>query len=72
MFCLVDNKCVINKPKPDGRGVGAVLKGFDFKLFHEDVGYEGADGGSHSCTLCLLIILTLEEEVGLGEAELQE
>ena len=72
MFCLVDNKCVINKPKPHGRGVGAGLKDFDFKLFHEDVGYEGADGGSHSCTLCLLIILTLEEEVGLGEAELQE
>ena len=72
MFCLVDDKCVINKPKPHGRGVGAGLKGFDFKLLHEDVGYEGADGGSHSCTLCLLIILTLEEEVGLGEAELQE
>ena len=31
----------------------------------------GADGGSHSCTLYLLIILTLEEEVGVGKAELQ-
>ena len=71
-FCLVDDKSVINKPKPHGRGAGAGLEGLDFKLFHEDVGYEGADGGSHSCTLCLLIILTLEEEVGLGEAELQE
>ena len=55
-----------------GRGVGGGLEGFDFKLFHEDVGYEGADGGSHSCSLCLLVILTLEEEVGLGETELQE
>ena len=55
-----------------GRGVGTGLEGFNFKLFHEDVGYDGADGGSHSCTLCLLIILTLEEEVGVGEAELQQ
>ena len=31
----------------------------------------GADGGTHSCTLYLFIILTLEEEVGVGEAELQ-
>ena len=46
--------------------------GFDFKLFHEDVGYEGADGGSHSCTLYLFIILTLEEEVGVGKEELQQ
>ena len=55
-----------------GKGVGKGLEGFDFKLFHEDVGYEGADGGSHSCTLNLFIILTLEEEVGVGEAELQQ
>ena len=53
-------------------GLGEGLEGFDFKLFHEDVGYEGADGGSHSYSLCLLVILTLEEEVGLGETELQE
>ena len=71
MFCLVDNKCVINKPEPKGRGIGKGIKGFDFKLFHENVCYEGADGGSHSCTLYLFIILTLEEEVGVGEAELQ-
>ena len=29
-------------------------------------------GGPHSCTLYLLIILTLEEEVGMGKAELQQ
>ena len=52
--------------------MGEGLEGFDFKLFHEDVGYEGADGGSHSCTLYLFIILTLEEEVGVGKAELQQ
>ena len=52
-------------------GVGAGGKGLYFKLFHKDVCYEGADGGSHSCTLDLFIILTLEEEVGVGKAELQ-
>ena len=53
-------------------GVGKGLGSFNFKLFHEDDGYERADGGSHSCSLCLLIILTLEEEVGVGETELQQ
>ena len=52
-------------------GVREGIKGFDFKLFHEDVCYEGTIGGSHSCTLYLFILLTLEEEVGVGEAELQ-
>ena len=71
VFCLVDDKSVIHKPEPKGRGMGEG-EVFDFKLFHEDVGYEGADGGSHSCTLDLFIILTLEEEVGVGQAELQQ
>ena len=52
-------------------GGGGGTKGFYFKLFHEDVGCEGADGGPHSCTLYLFIILSLEEEVSVGEAELQ-
>ena len=52
--------------------MGEGLEGFNFKLFHEDVCYERADGGSHSCNLDLFIILTLEEEVGVGEAELQQ
>ena len=72
MFFLVDDKCIVHKPEPQRRGVGKGLEGFSFKLFHEDVCYEGADGGSHSCTLYLFIILTLEEEVGVGKAELQQ
>ena len=72
VFCPTYDKSVIHKPKPQGRGVGAGLEGFDFKLFHEDVGYERADGGSHSCTLDLFIILTLEEEVGVGKTEHQQ
>ena len=51
--------------------MGDGTKGFYLKLFHKDVCYEGANGGPHSCTLDLFIILTLEEEVSVGEAELQ-
>ena len=72
VFCFTYDKSVIHKPKPQGRRVGKGLEGFDFKLFHEDVGYERADGGSHSCTLDLFIILTLEEEVGVSKTELQQ
>ena len=50
----------------------ARLEGFGFKLFHEQVGYEGAYGGTHGCTINLLIILTLEGEVGVFKAELQK
>ena len=71
VFCLVDDKGVIHKPEAEERGVGEG-EGLLFKLFHKDVCYEGADGGTHSCTLDLFIILTLEEEVGVGKAELQQ
>ena len=59
MFCLVDDKGVIYKPKPKGGGWGKELRAF-------------TDGGSHSCTLYLFIILTLEEEVGMSKAELKQ
>ena len=71
MFCLVNDKSVINKPEPEGGEMGEGVEGFNFKLFCEDVCYGWADGGSHSYTLYLFIILTLEEEVGVGKAELQ-
>ena len=51
--------------------MGDGTKGFYLKPFHKDVCYVGADGVPHSCTWDLLIILTLEEEVNVGEAELQ-
>ena len=72
VFCLVDDKGVVHKPEPEGRRVGEGGEGLHFKLFHKDVCYEGADGGTHSCTLDLLTILILEEEVGVGKAELQQ
>ena len=49
----------------------AGAKAFYLKHFHKEVSYEGADGGSDSCTLDLFIILTLEEQVSVGESELQ-
>ena len=72
VFCLVDDKCVTYKPEPKGRGVLAGGECLYFQLFHKDVCYEEAKGGTHSCTLDLFIILTLEEEVGVGQAELQQ
>ena len=47
-------------------------KGFDLKLFHKQVGNEGADGGTHGSTMDLFIMLTLEEEVCVFEAQLQK
>ena len=47
-------------------------KGLDLKLFHEQVGNEGDDGGTHGCTMNLFVILTLEEEVHVFKAELQQ
>ena len=41
-------------------------------LFHEQVCYEGTDGGTHGSTMDLLIKLTLEEEVCVSKAELQK
>ena len=70
MFCLLDDQGVIHKPYPKAGRVEGWLEGFDFKLFHEKVGYEGTNGGTHGCTMDLFIVLTLEEEVGVFEAEL--
>ena len=71
VFCLVDK----NNPHQhtlaksvEGRGRA---KGLDFKLLHEQVGNEGANGGTHGSTLNLFIILILEEEVCIFKAELQ-
>ena len=44
-------------------GGGGRVYGLDFKFFHEQVGDMQADGGTHGCTMDLIIILTMEEEV---------
>ena len=46
-------------------GVGGSAKDIDFKLLHEQVSNDGADGGTYGCTMDLLIVLILEEEVGV-------
>ena len=46
--------------------------GFNFKLFHDQVGNEGANGGTHVYTMDLFIIVTLEEEVSVFETKLQQ
>ena len=45
-------------------------KVFNLKLFHEQVGYEWTDGGTHGCTMDLFIIHILEEEVSILKTEL--
>ena len=50
----------------------AGTKGFNPKLFHEHIAYEGTDRGTHGCIMDLFIKLTLEEEVCVFKAELQK
>ena len=52
--------------------MGAGSKGFDLKLFHEQVSYEGTDGGTHDSSMDLFIKLTLEEELCVFKAKLQD
>ena len=61
MLCLLDNKGVIHIPVPHPRWACSSTDGFDFKLFHEKVGHNGADGRTHGSPMNLLIILTLQE-----------
>ena len=70
VFCLLDDQGVIYKPWPKV-GVGGSAKGFKLKLFHEQTGNEGTNGGTHGCIMDLFIILTLEEEVSIFKTELQ-
>ena len=48
-------------------GYGESAKGLYLKLFHEQVGNEGTDGGAHGSIMYLFKILTLEEEVFLKQ-----
>ena len=47
-------------------------KGLDFKLFHEQLSNERSNGRTPGSTIDLFVILTLEEEVSVSEAKLQE
>ena len=55
----------------DKWGLWGTAKSLDFKLFHKQVGNEGADGRTHDSTMDLFIIPTLEEEECVFETEFQ-
>ena len=48
------------------------VKGYDLKLFYEQVGNERANGGAHGSTMYLFIILIFEEDVCVFNTELQQ
>ena len=52
--------------------VGGSADFLGFKLFCEQVSYNGADRGTHGCTMDLFIILSLEEEIVIFKTELQQ
>ena len=69
MFCLVDDKGVIHIFKPKPWWIGSSADGFGFKLFHEQVSYNGTNGRTLGCTMDLFIIPTMEKEIGIIQAE---
>ena len=52
--------------------IGGSFHGLGFKLFHEEVSYNGANGETHGCAIDLFTILALEEEVIIYQAEFQQ
>ena len=71
VFCLLDDKGVIHIPKIQPGWIVCCAHGLGFKLLLEQVSYNGTDGETDSCTMDLFIILTLEEEMGIFQVELQ-
>ena len=67
---LLNDKCVIHIPEPYPWRVGGSADGLDFKLFHKQAGNNGADGGTHGCSMYLLKILTFIEEMCVFETAL--
>ena len=64
MFHLSDEKGVIHIPKPKPWWIVGSADGFGFKLLHEQVGYNGTDGGNPWLHNDMFIIFTLGEEIG--------
>ena len=60
MFHLVDDKDVINVPKPDAGGIGGGAHGSGFEFLHEQVAY----GRPHSSPMYLFIIVSLQCKKG--------
>ena len=72
MFCPLDDKGVTNIPKPKPGWIWDSADGPGFKLFCEQVVDTGTNRGTHGCTMDLFIILTLEEEISIFQAEFQQ
>ena len=65
MFCPLDEKLLSTYLSQSLGGFGAVLMALESNSSHEWVGYNGNNGATHSCTIDLYIILTMEEEIGI-------
>ena len=72
MFGLLDNKGVIHISKLKPGWIRVRADGFGFKLLHEQISNKRDNGGAHGCTMDLFKVHTLEEEVGIFEAKLQQ
>ena len=72
--CVVpfDDKSCIQTPQPQRWWMGHRVDGLSFKFVNEQLGHNGADGGSHGCHRDLVIMLTLEEEICDFKAEVQQ
>ena len=69
VFCLLDDKWVINIPFHIPGGLIAVLMALLSKSSR--LVTNRTNGRTHGCSMDLLITLTLEEEICVFEAELQ-
>ena len=71
MFCPLDYKKVSPTYLNHRWGWGSA-DGLNFKLFHEQVVNERANGGFHTSAMDLFKILTLDEEVGVFKPKPQQ
>ena len=62
-LCLLDDKSVIHILQPYPWEVDGSVYGLDLKFFAEQVGHNGTVQEAHGCTMYLLKILILEEEI---------
>ena len=72
MFCPLDDKGDIHIAKPQFWWMDGSVDGLGFKLFHEEVGYNGTGGIPYGRPIHHFVILTLGEEIGIFKAKLQQ
>ena len=72
MFYLLDETSGIHIPTTKPGEIWGRADGLGFEIFHEQVSYHRADRRTHDCTMVLFEILTLQEEVGIFETNLQQ